>query len=73
MNGKQKDSKVDHHANSVGGDASAIEDAISRQLRDFYDSVAEEPIPDRFIDLLEKLDEAEKEARPESGVPDDDA
>ncbi|MDE1157618.1 MAG: NepR family anti-sigma factor [Neorhizobium sp.] len=36
--------------------------SISRKLRDFYDAVQEEGIPDRFLDLLERLDEAEKNA-----------
>lgn len=34
--------------------------SISRKLREFYDAVQEEGIPDRFLDLLEKLDEAER-------------
>ncbi|MBU1316851.1 MAG: hypothetical protein KJ947_01475 [Alphaproteobacteria bacterium] len=34
--------------------------SISRKLREFYDAVQEEGIPDRFMDLLEKLDEAER-------------
>lgn len=33
---------------------------ISRRLREFYDSVQEQEIPDRFLDLLEKLDQVEK-------------
>tara|TARA_E500000318_G_scaffold511_2_gene653 strand:- start:34215 stop:34418 length:204 start_codon:yes stop_codon:yes gene_type:complete len=33
---------------------------ISSKLHQLYDSVREEEIPDRFLDLLEKLDEAEK-------------
>jgi hypothetical protein len=33
--------------------------SISRKLRDFYDAVQEEGIPDRFLDLLERLEEAE--------------
>lgn len=33
---------------------------ISRELRALYESVQEEGIPDRFLDLLEKLDQAEK-------------
>jgi hypothetical protein len=32
-------------------------------LRDFYDAVQEEAIPDRFLDLLEKLDQAERNAQ----------
>jgi hypothetical protein len=37
--------------------------AISRKLRDFYDAVQEEGIPDRFLDLLERLEQAEKNAK----------
>lgn len=36
---------------------------ISEKLREFYKSVQEEPIPDRFLDLLEKLDQAEENAK----------
>lgn len=36
---------------------------ISRKLREFYDGIREERIPDRFLDLLEKLDQAEQEAK----------
>ncbi|MCB1491545.1 MAG: hypothetical protein KDJ77_07075 [Rhodobiaceae bacterium] len=35
---------------------------ISRKLREYYDSVKAEPIPDRFLDLLEQLDAAEAAA-----------
>ncbi|WP_193172654.1 NepR family anti-sigma factor [Nisaea nitritireducens] len=33
---------------------------ISSKLHQLYETVREEEIPDRFLDLLEKLDEAEK-------------
>lgn len=36
---------------------------ISRKLRELYDSVEEEGIPDRFVDLLVKLDEAEQASK----------
>jgi hypothetical protein len=36
-------------------------DAVSRRLREYYDSVKEEAIPDRFLDLLEKLDSADRD------------
>lgn len=38
--------------------------SISRKLREFYEAVQEEGIPDRFLDLLERLDEAERNAKP---------
>ncbi|MCB1477901.1 MAG: NepR family anti-sigma factor [Tepidamorphaceae bacterium] len=37
---------------------------ITRRLKAYYASVEEEPIPERFIELLEKLDEAEKAQSP---------
>lgn len=37
--------------------------SISRKLREFYDAVQEEGIPDRLLDLLERLDQAEKNAK----------
>ena len=30
--------------------------AIGRELRRFYDGVAEEPVPDDFLDLLKQID-----------------
>ena len=73
MDDKRKDSKLHLSAHPARGGKAAVEDAISRRLRDFYDSVADEPIPDRFLDLLEKLDQAEKGSQPARGAHDDDA
>ncbi|MBB4066181.1 NepR family anti-sigma factor [Gellertiella hungarica] len=36
---------------------------VSRVLRELYDSVQNEAIPERFLDLLEKLDMAENSAK----------
>ncbi|WP_321500029.1 NepR family anti-sigma factor [Breoghania sp.] len=51
-------------ADGAHNDAARAEDAtqaqISRQLRQIYEAVQGEGIPDRFLDLLHKLDEAEK-------------
>ncbi len=46
---------------------------ISQKLKALYNSVQDEAIPDRFLDLLERLDEADKaadmaKANPESGA-----
>jgi hypothetical protein len=40
----------------------AVQAEIGQRLRNFYDSLAlgESPVPDRFIDLLSKLDEKER-------------
>jgi hypothetical protein len=32
--------------------------AIGRELRRIYDDVAQEPVPDEFMDLLRQIDEA---------------
>lgn len=34
----------------------AVEKAIGSRLRAFYDEVAREPVPDRFLELLKRLD-----------------
>jgi len=36
--------------------------AIGRELRRIYDDVAQEPVPDDFLDLLRRIDDA-NEAR----------
>ena len=73
MTDKRKDTKLHLSAHPARGGKAAVEDAISRRLRDFYDSVADEPIPDRFLDLLEKLDQAEQQSKTDRGETDDDA
>ena len=35
---------------------------IGRKLKSFYDVIETEAVPDRLLDLLEKLDEAERKA-----------
>lgn len=37
--------------------------SISRKLRDYYGALQEERIPDRFLDLLERLDAAERKSQ----------
>lgn len=36
---------------------------IPRKLKAYYDSLQDEAIPDRFLDLLEQLDRAEQAAK----------
>ncbi len=38
-----------------------IRDRIAGQLRAMYDSVASQPVPDRFADLIAKLDATERD------------
>jgi hypothetical protein len=37
-------------------------DHITQKLRELYETVQDEGIPDKFLDLLERLDEAERKA-----------
>jgi hypothetical protein len=35
---------------------SSVEKAIGNRLRAYYDEIAREPVPDRFVELLKRLD-----------------
>jgi len=35
----------------------SVERAIGSRLRAYYDEVAREPVPERFVELLKKLDD----------------
>jgi Anti-sigma factor NepR len=35
-----------------------VSDLIGQRLRNFYDEVAQQPVPDRFMDLLNQLEAA---------------
>ena len=39
-------------------------DLIGRRLRKYYDEVADQPVPDHFLNLLDKLDEATSSKKP---------
>ncbi|RIY02211.1 hypothetical protein D3218_07535 [Aureimonas flava] len=41
--------------------------AIGRRLKAYYDDVASEPVPDRFMSLLDALDAAEAKSKPREG------
>lgn len=53
---KKRYRKIDDDLKS----ASPVNEEISRQLKALYQEVESEAIPDRFLDLLEQLDQAEK-------------
>lgn len=59
-NPKEADENVSAQAESHIIDPNSL---VSRVLRELYDSVQNEAIPDRFLDLLEKLDMAESAAK----------
>ena len=53
---------------AVAQSASAVgprnpNDMISQKLKALYSEAEQQAIPDRFLDLLEKLDEAERSAK----------
>jgi hypothetical protein len=37
--------------------------AIGRELRRAFDEVAQEPVPEEFMDLLRRIDEAQRQGR----------
>ena len=55
-----------YRGNGTSRGAADPNSLISQKLRDFYDNVREERIPDRFLDLLEKLDQAERKSDPKT-------
>jgi hypothetical protein len=55
------------HSVPTGGPAHDLgsNSAIGRRLKAYYDDVASEPVPDRFLALLDALDAAESPNRTE--------
>lgn len=51
--------------NRQRGSSSTIDPSseIARRLKSYYSAVENEPVPDAFLNLLEKLDEAERKAK----------
>lgn len=43
--------------------ARARQRAIGRELRRMYDDVVQEPVPDDFLDLLKKIDDADRKKK----------
>lgn len=59
MNENQKRSSVAENARSYP-DIMDANSEIGAKLRALYSAVQEEPIPEKFLDLLEKLDATER-------------
>jgi hypothetical protein len=58
---EQRERIVSNEQNSDREKARAVrarQRAIGRELRRMYDGVAQEPVPDEFLDLLRQIDEA---------------
>lgn len=51
-----------HAREKAAPELSGAYSEIPKKLKAYYDSLQEEAIPDRFLDLLEKLDRAEQAA-----------
>ncbi len=41
---------------AVASGSPPVYDMIGRRLRDYFDEVAKQPVPDRFLELLNQLD-----------------
>jgi hypothetical protein len=41
----------------------AVQDHIGQYLRHLYDSIAQEPVPDRFVELLADLERKQRERK----------
>lgn len=50
----------DDHKSGRGGPSGHPATDIAGKLKSFYQSVEDEPVPDHLMDLLEKLDQAER-------------
>jgi hypothetical protein len=42
-----------------------IYDLIGQRLRNFYDEVAQQPVPDRFVELLNQLEAKSSQKKPQ--------
>lgn len=72
MANKRKD-KMKHVNMGSLGDSEDPNQSISRKLQALYASVEDEGIPDRFLDLLDRLDAAEAVQSRGRNEADDDA
>lgn len=48
--------------------ASGADAAVSRRLKEMYDGLVGEPVPDRFLDLLSQLDQVETKSENPGGT-----
>jgi len=65
---KKKGEKMDSRAEPASPQRtgpqmdSKIQTEIGKHLRAHYDALVNEPVPDRFMELLEKLEQSKKQA-----------
>ncbi|WP_185983554.1 NepR family anti-sigma factor [Aureimonas mangrovi] len=60
----QGDELVSEHSDEGRQNDLGPTTAIGRRLKAYYDDVAGEPVPDRFLSLLDALDAAASKERP---------
>lgn len=60
---------ADSQSDSLDG---VVQAHIGRELRAMFDGIAKEPVPDRFLQLLQKLD-AQRDTNPKHGHKEDRA
>lgn len=56
----ERDSKVPYQKSPGRKTSAVVNKAVSGKLKAFYDEIAGQQVPDRFIELLDKLDEQDK-------------
>jgi hypothetical protein len=57
--------KNQQRAGRAGGNIADPNNQIANKLKALYSAVEQEPVPDMFLDLLEKLDRAEQLGKPQ--------
>ncbi len=57
---EKKIEKMNHAPNQP-----EIYDLIGQRLRNFYDEVAQQPVPDRFVELLNQLEAKSSQKKPQ--------
>ncbi|KQS76786.1 anti-sigma factor [Methylobacterium sp. Leaf361] len=55
-------SDLSDRARGKGGLSDQTRNRIAAQLRAMYDTVTQQPVPDRFAELIAKLDSADRKA-----------
>jgi hypothetical protein len=57
---EKKTEKMNHAPNQP-----EIYDLIGQRLRNFYDEIAQQPVPDRFVELLNQLEAKSSQKKPQ--------
>ncbi|MBC6716519.1 MAG: NepR family anti-sigma factor [Aurantimonas coralicida] len=55
--------QTSHAQRSERSSDNGVQSAIGKRLKAYYDDVASEPVPDRFLSLLDALDAAESSSK----------